>query len=72
MSKPNVGRAPVTVRLSPELMERMREAARKNGRQLGAELELAIEQYLDGNSDSQLSPELRRLIDDYLQRHGAR
>ena len=64
-------RTPLGARLPKELIERLRRSAEGNGRSIGYELEIAVQEYLDRqNSDPQLPEELKRAVEEYLAAHG--
>lgn len=69
MSQMSDPRVQTGARLSQELMERLKQSARKNNRTIGAEMEIAIQEYLDRENEGQLPAELVTMVEEYLRRH---
>ena len=61
------GRVQLGTRLPPDLIKRLKQSAAQNNRTLSAELELAVEQYLDDQDASKLPPELLKAIEDWYK-----
>jgi len=61
------GRIQTGATLPPDLVERLRKTAAKNGRTIGLELEMAVRQYLEEDDASQLPPELIAAIEKWYR-----
>ena len=59
------GRIQTGATLPPDLVERLRKAAERNGRTIGMEMEIAVRQYLD--DEEQLPPELIAAVEKWYR-----
>lgn len=58
-----------SVRMSPELLAELRDAAKRERRTQSAIMETALEEYLQRREGSGLPDELVRAVEEYLARH---
>lgn len=71
MPKAGNGGSNVTtsVRLSPDLLKQVKDAAKREKRTQSAIIEAALEEYFQRNKVSELPDELVRAVEEYLKRH---
>ncbi|MEZ4539307.1 MAG: ribbon-helix-helix protein, CopG family [Chloroflexota bacterium] len=60
-------RIQVGATLPTDLVDQLREVAKKNNRTVSAEMELAIRQYIEDMDDSQLPPELLAAVEKWYR-----
>lgn len=58
-----------SVRMSPELLAELRDAAKRERRTQSAIMETALEEYLQRQGETGLPDELVKAVEDYLKRH---
>ena len=64
-------RIQIGARLPTDLVEQLQESARRNGRTLSAETELAIRVYLETETAGTLPPELIQIIENWYKKKEA-
>ena len=60
-------RIQIGARLPTDLVEQLQESARRNGRTLSAETELAIREYLEDDEAGRLPAELIKIIENWYR-----
>lgn len=64
-------RIQIGARLPTDLVEQLYESARRNGRTISAETELAIREYLETDTEGALPPELIQIIENWYKKKEA-
>ena len=57
------------LRLPPALLDELRNAAKREKRSESAIIELALEEYFERQNEADLPDELKRAVEQYLERH---